>query len=142
MKDKMQYYQGLVAGTIPHPPIADFMGFRVVQAEKGRIVIEMPTRKQMLNSVGAVQGGMVTTIADASMGMAAVTLLDDSHTAATIELKINFIRAPGLAKLTATGKIVHQGRKLMMAEADVVNEDGKLVAKATSTLMVLEEGKD
>lgn len=142
MKGKMQYYEGLVAGTIPHPPIADFMGFKVVQAEKGRIVIEMPTRREMLNSVGAVQGGMVTTIADAAMGMAAVTLLDDDHTAATVELKINFLRAPGLARLTATGRIVHQGRKLMMAEADVVNEEGKLVAKATSTLIVLDEGAD
>lgn len=138
----MQYYEGLVAGTIPHPPIADFMGFKVVRAEKGRIVIEMTTREEMFNSVGAVQGGMVTTIADASMGMAAVTLLDDVHTAATVELKINFIRAPGLAKLTATGRIVHQGRKLMMAEADVVNDEGKLIAKASSTLMVLDEGAE
>jgi len=142
MKDKMQYYQGLVAGTVPHPPIADFMGFKVTNAQPGKIVIEMTTRKEMLNSVGAVQGGMVTTIADASMGMAAVTLLDDAHTAATVELKINFLRAPGVARLIATGRVVHQGRKLMMAEADVVNEEGKLVAKATSTLMVLDENSD
>ncbi|OPY32483.1 MAG: hypothetical protein A4E32_01064 [Methanomassiliicoccales archaeon PtaU1.Bin124] len=138
---KLQYYQGLVEGTVPHPPIAEFIGFKVVLAEEGRIVIEMECVREMLNSVGAVQGGMIATIADASMGMAAVTLLDDEHTAATAELKINFLRPPGLKRLRSTGTIVHRGRKLMMGEAEVVNEEGKLVAKATSTIMVLDEEK-
>jgi acyl-coenzyme A thioesterase PaaI-like protein len=45
-----------------------------------------------------------------------------------------------MARLISTGRIVHPGRKVMMGEAEVVSEKGKLVAKATSTLMVLEEG--
>ena len=140
MMDKMQYYKGMAEGTVPHPPIADLIGFKVVEADKGKIVIELVCNEKMLNSVRAVQGGVTATIADASMGMAAMTLMDDTHYAITVELKINFLRQPGMGRLIATGRIVHPGRKVMMGEAEVVSEKGKLVAKATSTLMVLEEG--
>lgn len=139
MKNKLQYYLDLVEGTTSHPPIANFMGFKVVHAEKGLIVIEMICTQEMLNSVGAVQGGMIATIADASMGMAAVTMLDDEHSATTVELKINYLRPPGLTRLKATGRIIHSGKRLMMGEADVVTDEGKLVSKATSTLMIIDE---
>jgi uncharacterized protein (TIGR00369 family) len=139
MMDKVQYYKGMANGTVPHPPIADLIGFKVVEADEGRIVIELVCNEKMVNSIGAVQGGITATIADASMGMAAMTLMDDAHYAITVELKINFLRQPGMERLIATGRIVHPGRKVMMGESEVVSEKGKLVAKATSTLMVLEE---
>ena len=138
MMDKMQYYQGMVDGTVPHPPIADLIGFKVVEAGKGKIVIELVCSDKMTNSVGAVQGGITSTIADAAMGMAAMTMMDDAHYAITAELKINFLRTTGMEKLISTGRIVHPGRKLMMGEAEVLSENGKLIAKATSTLMVME----
>lgn len=140
MMDKVQFYRDMAGGVVPHPPIADLIGFKVVEAGKGRIVIELVCNEKMVNSIGAVQGGITATIADASMGMAAMTLMDDAHYAITVELKINFLRQPGMERLISTGRIVHPGRKVMMGEAEVVSEKGKLVAKATSTLMVLEEG--
>jgi uncharacterized protein (TIGR00369 family) len=140
MLDKMQYYKAMAEGTVPQPPIADLIGFKVVEAAKGKIVIELVCNEKMVNSLGAIQGGITATIADASMGMAAMTLMDDAHYAITVELKINFLRQPGMEKLVSTGRIVHPGRKVMMGEAEVVSEKGKLVAKATSTLMVLEGG--
>jgi uncharacterized protein (TIGR00369 family) len=140
MMDKMQYYKAMADGTVAHPPIADLIGFKVIEADKGKIVIELVCNEKMVNSIGAVQGGITATIADASMGMAAMTLMDDTHHAITVELKINFLRQPGMERLISTGRIVHPGRKVMMGEAEVVSEKGKLVAKATSTLMILEEG--
>ncbi len=67
-----------------------------------------------------------------------MTLMDENHYSITAELKINFLRQPGMERLISTGKIVHPGRRLMMGEAEVRSENGKLIAKATSTLMVLE----
>ena len=138
MMDKMQYYRGIVNGTVPHPPIADLIGFKLVEADKGKIVIELMCDERMTNTIGAVQGGITATIADASMGMAAMTLMDEGHYAITVELKINFLRQPGMERISATGRIVHSGRRLMMGEAEVLLANGKLVAKATSTLMVME----
>jgi uncharacterized protein (TIGR00369 family) len=138
MMDKLQYYQGMVGGSVPHPPIADLIGFKVIEAEKGKIVIELVCNEMMANSIGAVQGGIIVTIADAAMGMAAMTLMDDKHYSITAELKINFLRQPGMERLISTGRIVHPGRRLMMGEAEVRSENGKMIAKATSTLMVLE----
>jgi len=138
MMDKLQYYHGMVDGSVPHPPIADLIGFKVIEAEKGKIVIELVCNEMMANSIGAVQGGIIVTIADAAMGMAAMTLMDDKHYSITAEMKINFLRQPGMERLISTGRIVHPGRRLMMGEAEVRSENGKLIAKATSTLMVLE----
>jgi uncharacterized protein (TIGR00369 family) len=121
MMDKVQNYQGMVDGSIPHPPIADFIGFKVIEAEKGKIV-ELVCNDMMANSIGAVQGGITVTIADAAMGMAAMILMDDKHYSITAELKINFLRLPGMERLISTGRIVPPGRRLMMGEAEVRSE--------------------
>ena len=104
MMDKLQYYKAMADGTVPHPPIADLIGFKVVEADRGKIGIELVCNEKMVNSIGAVQGGIAATIADASMGMAAMTLMDDAHYAITVELKINFLRQPGMERLISTGR--------------------------------------
>ena len=64
---------------VPHPPIADLIGFKLVEADKGKIVIELVCNEKMTNSDRRGTGRITATIADASMGMAAMTLMDDSH---------------------------------------------------------------
>lgn len=54
-----------------------------------------------------------------------------------IELKINFLRPVWRTTLRARGKVVRRGRTIGFVECDVVDGDGKLVAKASSTLMTL-----
>ncbi len=55
-------------GLSPTHPIADLIGFKVIEAENGKIVIELVCNEMMANSIGAVQGGIIVTIADAAMG--------------------------------------------------------------------------
>ncbi len=73
------------------------LGARVAEAEPGRVVIELEAGPQHRHGGGVVQGGVITQIADAAMGMTLATLQEDENWNTTIELKINFRDAPDSA---------------------------------------------
>src|SRR5207245_5557803 len=68
------------------------LGAQIAQAEPGRVVLELVAGPQHRHGGGVVQGGVITQIADAAMGMLLATLQEDGMWNTTIELKINFIR--------------------------------------------------
>lgn len=71
------------------------------------------------------------------MGFAFATTLGPGETFTTLELKINFLRPVVEGKLTVTARVVHRGRTIGMVDCDVVNSEGKPVARAVSTCQVL-----
>jgi uncharacterized protein (TIGR00369 family) len=92
---------------------------------------------QHANPMGTLHGGILCDVADAAMGTAVATTLNEGETLTTIELKINFLKPVWSAKLTATGKVVRRGRTICLVECDVTDEKGSLVARASSTCMIL-----
>jgi uncharacterized protein (TIGR00369 family) len=94
--------------------------------------------------MGTLHGAVLCDIADAAMGMAfASTLaLDESFT--TTALSINFLRPVWDAELRAQARVVHRGKTLGYVECEVVDQNGRLIAKATSSCIVLrgEQAKD
>jgi uncharacterized protein (TIGR00369 family) len=71
------------------------------------------------------------------MGIAFASTLEDGESFTTLELKINFLRPVWKDKLRATGKVVKRGRSVGMVECDVTNSEGALVARSSSSCMVL-----
>jgi uncharacterized protein (TIGR00369 family) len=71
------------------------------------------------------------------MGLAYASLLQDDESFTTLELKINFLKPIWLAKLRAVGKVVRMGRTIGLVECDVLDDQGALVARASSTCMTL-----
>ena len=117
------------------------LGARIVEAEPGRVVLELPVGPQHRHGGGVVQGGVITQIADAAMGMSLATLQDDGIWNTTIELKINFLRPVVEGSLRAVGRVVEMKQTLLFSEADVLDERGRLVARASSTCMPVPEGQ-
>jgi len=87
--------------------------------------------------MGTLHGGILCDIADAAMGIAYASNLAEGETFTTLELKINFLKPVWNAKLTAEGRVVKAGRTIGLTECDIVDQDGKLVACASSTCMTL-----
>ena len=116
-------------------------GARVAEATPGRVVVELEAGPKHRHGGGVVQGGVITQIADAAMGMSLATLQEDGSWNTTIELKINFVRPAVNGLLRAIGRVVEIRRTLLFAEADVVDADGRLVARASSTCMVVPPGR-
>lgn len=117
------------------------LGARIVEAEPGRVALELIAGPQHRHGGGVVQGGVITQIADAAMGMSLATLQEDGTWNTTIELKINFVRPAVEGRLLAVGRVVEMSPKLLFGEADVVDDRGRLIARASSTCMPVPEGQ-
>ena len=100
-------------------------------------MIELEAGERHHNPMGTVHGGVICDIADAAMGMAYASTLGEGETFTTVELKINFLKQVREGKLRAEGRVVNGGRTLGLVECDVTDEDGRLVARASSTCMTL-----
>ncbi len=117
------------------------LGARITEAEPGRVVLELEAGPQHRHGGGIVQGGVITQIADAAMGMSLATLQEDRVWNTTIELKINFIRPVVSGRIRAIGRVVEMKQTLMFGEADVLDEQDRLVARASSTCLAVPEGQ-
>jgi uncharacterized protein (TIGR00369 family) len=117
------------------------LGARISEAEPGRVVVELMAGPQHRHGGGVVQGGVITQIADAAMGMSLATLQEDRMWNTTIELKINFLRPAIAGRLRAVGRVVEMRQTLLFGEADVFDEHDRLVATASSTCMPVPEGQ-
>jgi uncharacterized protein (TIGR00369 family) len=117
------------------------LGARIAEAEPGRVVVELDAGPRHRHGGGVVQGGVITQIADAAMGMSLATLQEDHIWNTTIELKINFIRPMVEGRLRAIGRVVEMKQTLLFGEADVVDDEGRLIARASSTCLVVPEGQ-
>ncbi|HZK74661.1 MAG TPA: PaaI family thioesterase [Clostridia bacterium] len=117
------------------------LGARITESEPGRVVVEIEAGPQHRHGGGVVQGGVIAQIADAAMGMSLATLQGEGVWNTTIELKINYLRPAVSGRLRAVGRVVEIKQTLMFGEADVVDEQGRLVARASSTCMPVPEGQ-
>jgi uncharacterized protein (TIGR00369 family) len=118
-------------------PIAELIGFRMEEIDQGRAVASLQTGPQHANPMGTLHGGVLCDLADAAMGMAFVTTLAPDESFTTMELSINFFRPVWQALLRAEAHVVNRSKNVGYVECAVTDQDGKHVAKARSTCVVL-----
>lgn len=114
-------------------------GVEVIDASPGVVEIAIEANPQHLNLQGLVHGGILATLADTAMGLAVRTVLEPSRRHVTVQLGIEFLSPGRPGRITARGRSVKIGTQLGFAEADVMNADGRLLARAHSTLSVTTE---
>jgi uncharacterized protein (TIGR00369 family) len=122
------------------PSIDRLLGLRFDEVEHGRVVISLDTRPDFANPLGTVHGGIAAVLLDSAMGCAVHTTLPALVGYTTLELKVNYIRAASTngQTLTATGTVIHCGRRTATAEGRVLDENGTLIAHATTTCIILQ----
>jgi len=132
----------MAAGEVAAAPIAQTLGFRLAEADRGRVVFECEPAEYHYNPIGTVHAGLAMTLMDSAMGCALVTTFDEPLAWTTLEVKSNFTRAitveTGLVR--CTGTVVHAGRTVATTEARLEDVGGKLYAHGTSTILVLGGG--
>jgi uncharacterized protein (TIGR00369 family) len=134
-----QQIEAILRGEAPPPPVAELLGIRLVSIGEGECVFEMAARPEHANPMGTLQGGVICALADAAMGLAYASLLDEGESFTTLELKTNYLRQVTDGTLVATGRVVHAGRTIGLTTCDVVDAEGRKIAYATSTCMTLRE---
>jgi uncharacterized protein (TIGR00369 family) len=137
MAKMLHLIQKALRGEAPPPPVATLIGFRLTEVEPGHAVIELEASERHANPMGTLHGGVLCDIADAAMGTAYASTLEEGETYTTLELKINFLKPVRNARLRAVGKVVRRGKTIGLVECDVTDERQSLVARASSTCMTL-----
>ena len=118
-------------------PVAKLVGFRPTAIEAGKAVFQLEAGPQHANPMGTLHGGIICDVADAAMGTAYASTLGEDETFTTLEMKVNFLRPFWNGTLIATARVVKSGRTIGLAECDVTDTEGRLVARGMSTCMTL-----
>ncbi len=130
--------QAIIGGRLPQPPISKTLSFWHAEVGDGFAAFEGEPGPHLLNPVGVVHGGWALTLIDSVAACAAQSLLPANTAYTTIETKANFSRAirPDTGRVRAEGRVVSQGRQIISSQAQLLTQDGCVLAHGTSTLMV------
>jgi uncharacterized protein (TIGR00369 family) len=136
--DGLQQVRDLLARGA-QPPIGRTLDFSLVEVERGRAVFEGTPDERHYNPMGGVHGGYAATLLDSACGIAVHSMLKPDQGFTTLELKVSYLRGMNdtTGPVRAEGRVVNIGRRVAFAEADIRDADGRLMATATSTLLVL-----
>lgn len=122
-------------------PLFHFLGACVRAAENGRCVIELPVSRKLAQGGGLVAGGILATIADEGMAHAVISLLKPGQKTVTSEMNIRYLRSKDPehgGALISSAAVIKPGRRVMVAEAQIHDDAGRLLATAGGSFFVLE----
>jgi uncharacterized protein (TIGR00369 family) len=121
------------------PPIFKTLGLSIVEVGDGIAIFEGKPGPHAYNPIGTIHGGYAATLLDSACGCAVHTRLAAHQAYTTLELKVAYHRAmnadTGIVR--AEGKVINLGRRIGYSEARLTDQEGRLYASATSTLMIL-----
>lgn len=133
------YITAMAAGALPPSPIGELTGLSLVSAVEGDVVFRCVADESFYNPVGIVHGGLVCTLLDSATASAVHSTLPPGRAFTTIDLNVSYLCAVRAGdELLAHGWVTKPGSRVCFAEADVRTPDGKLVARASSSLLVFD----
>jgi len=112
------------------------MGFKLVKATRGRVLLQIKVDARHLQVHGVVHGGVLAALADTAGGLASYMACPLGTRVATVEMKINYLEGVERGRVTADARVVRIGRHLSVVDCDVTDDDRRLVAKALMTFFV------
>jgi uncharacterized protein (TIGR00369 family) len=135
----LEQLRAMMAAGTP-APIGETMGFTLIEIEEGLAVFAGQPGRSVYNPIGSVHGGYAATLLDSACGCAVHSRLTADQGYTTLELKVAYHRP--LSDLSGTvraeGRLLSFGRRAAFAEAKLFDEQGRLCASATSTLLVFD----
>ncbi len=120
------------------PGIGRSMQFTLTEIEEGRAVFEGNPGEHVYNPLGTVHGGYAAALLDSACGCAVHSKLSPGQGFTTLELKVAYHRAMSkdTGPVRAVGTILSMGRRTAFTEARLTDATGRLIASATSTLLI------
>jgi len=131
--------RGLIAGDLPAPPCSFLFGGRFSEVTEGSATFTIPATEWLNSPARAIYGGALAYLADMAMAGAVQTTIPRRTAFAPLDLKVNFLR-PALADgrdLIARASVIHRGRTLAVATAEIVDAEGRALCVATASAMVV-----
>lgn len=133
-----EYLQAMIDGRLPPAPIGGLIAMTAVSVGEGTVEFRCRPDESAYNPIGVVHGGLVCTLLDSVAGCAVHSTLPAGVGFTSLEIKVSYLRPvrQGQGELTATGRVTKPGRRAAFADGEVRDEDGRLIATASSTCLV------
>ena len=137
--DGLQQLTAMAEGRVPAAPISETVGMINFACERGAVSVELDPGPRHYNPIGSVHGGVISTLLDTAAGCSVHSTLAVGERYTSLDLTVKFLRAvtTDSGRLRCAGTVVHRGRRTALAEAQLVDAHGRLVAHATSSCLIL-----
>lgn len=132
-----------ILDQFPTPPCAQMLGLDIVEADRTqqRVKIAFLGRPEFCNAAGNIQGGFLTAMLDDCMGPAILIGCDAAFYPSTIALNVQFLAPAKPGRIIGEAKVVQQGRTIGFVEAELRDEDGRPIARASANVRLTASGK-
>lgn len=134
----LERLEAIVSGELALPPMWELMGIRLKEIKKGEVSFVCTPKNEHYNPWGNTHGGFAATLLDSAVGCSIQSMLPKGVSYTTLELKVNYIRpmTTDTGEVRVVGKAIHVGRRSAVAEGQILGQNDKLIAHATTTCMV------
>lgn len=135
----LEQFQAIADGVVPPPPIGTHMNMDLVSFSEGDVVFSATPDVSHYNPIGAIHGGFIATLLDSAAGCAVHTTLPAGVGYTSLEIKVSFVRGltAETGEVRAHGWVTKPGRRAAFAEADLRDTEGRLLATASSTCLII-----
>ncbi len=141
MKKLNPAYVASIISIVNQCPYFSLLSMELNSIGMGESHMKVAVEKKHLQPFGMVHGGAYASLIDAAAFWAVYPQLDERVGLTTIELKINYLAPLSKGVMLAKGRSIKVGKTLCLGEASIVDEDGRLLAHGTETLIVLNDLK-
>ena len=134
-------YEKALRRAVESAPYYQLLQITLEQIDVGFARFRMPFRKELTHPYAIVHGGAIASLADTAVAFALMTLVGPGEKVLTVEFKINFLAAVNEGEMISEARVINKGKKMAIADMEVRNQHGKLVAKGLATYMILSPPK-
>ena len=131
-------YKQIIKESFEKQTFLVLIGAKLTKISPGEIEIEVKDNKKLYQQDGFFHAGVTSTLADVSMGYAALSLASDNSRVLTTEFKINLLSPAVGDKLIARSEVVKFGKLLKICKSSVYtkSKEEKLCAISTGTMLI------
>lgn len=135
----VELLHGWAAGTVPRSPLSNLIGARVEEVAEGEVVCSIPASPWFCSTSGALYGGALALLADYAILGAVQSLQPPGCAWASLDLNVRYLRplAPDGGRLRGRARVVHRGRRLAVATAEIASDDGHPAVLADASVLLL-----
>ena len=136
----LELLQAMASGELPPPPVMHLIGMAGMDVEEGSVTVHLMPQEFHYNPLGSVHGGVLSTLLDTAAACSVHSTLPAGVGYTSQDLNVKFLRPVTVAsgRITCRGTVLQRGRRTALAEARMTDEQGRLIAHATSSCLIFE----
>lgn len=135
--DRAQQEVEETEGGVPRGEFTSTLGIETLGVQSdGSFHLALDLGPLHMSRADRAHGGVLFTLLDTALGRSILSSLPDGRGCATVEIKVNYFRPVQHGRITAIGRVKETTRSLAYAEGEIVNAEGKVLARASGTFFL------